>query len=88
MPNIVIYINTSNHERFLEEKNKSGLINHLLEEHYGSTPKSFIQTVKEPKKREVFEERAERSSEGFCPMGHSIPTGRSKCMGKGCKYAH
>ena len=23
----------------------------------------------------------------FCPKGHAIPDGRSKCMGKGCKYA-
>lgn len=23
----------------------------------------------------------------FCPHGHPIPEGRSKCMGKGCKYA-
>ena len=23
----------------------------------------------------------------FCPNGHAIPAGRSKCMGKGCKYA-
>lgn len=22
-----------------------------------------------------------------CPNGHSIPEGRSKCMGKGCKYS-
>lgn len=23
----------------------------------------------------------------FCANGHAIPDGRSKCMGKGCKYA-
>lgn len=23
----------------------------------------------------------------FCANGHAIPAGRSKCMGKGCKYA-
>lgn len=23
----------------------------------------------------------------FCPNGHAIPDGRTKCMGKGCKYA-
>lgn len=23
----------------------------------------------------------------FCPNGHPIPEGRTKCMGKGCKYS-
>ena len=35
----------------------------------------------------VFKERIERVSSGFCKNGHSIPKGRSKCLGKGCKYA-
>lgn len=29
----------------------------------------------------------EKSGMKFCPNGHAIPEGRSKCMGKGCKYA-
>jgi len=28
-----------------------------------------------------------RKKYNFCPKGHAIPDGRSKCMGKGCKYA-
>lgn len=23
----------------------------------------------------------------FCPNGHPIPVGRTKCMGKGCQYS-
>lgn len=23
----------------------------------------------------------------FCPNGHPIPEGKSKCLGKGCKYS-
>ena len=34
-----------------------------------------------------FKKRVERASAGFCKNGHAIPEGRSKCMGKGCKYA-
>lgn len=32
-------------------------------------------------------EFAEEKGIKFCANGHAIPAGRSKCMGKGCKYA-
>jgi hypothetical protein len=37
--------------------------------------------------KETIEKRQAERSVGLCPNGHAIPEGRSKCMGKGCKYA-
>ncbi len=29
----------------------------------------------------------EPEANSFCANGHAIPAGRSKCMGKGCRYS-
>lgn len=57
-----------------------------------STPKGkknksvgFANTPKEVESK--VQEFAKDKGMKFCPNGHAIPAGRSKCMGKGCKYA-
>lgn len=35
----------------------------------------------------LFNERFIKNSNGICRNGHSIPQGREKCLGKGCKYS-
>lgn len=32
-------------------------------------------------------ENMQRANATYCKEGHAIPAGRSRCMGKGCKYA-
>lgn len=53
------------------------------------TTKDSIAHVVTPDPVDVsaFKERIERVSSGFCKEGHPIPSGRSKCLGKGCKYS-
>jgi hypothetical protein len=43
--------------------------------------------IKNNTQNPVGEAKPTRNSAGFCANGHPIPDGRSKCMGKGCKYS-
>lgn len=49
-------------------------------------PKQAIEEANTPKPKTISERIVEKSA-GFCPNGHSIPPGRSRCMGKKCKYS-
>lgn len=48
--------------------------------------KQAIEEANTPKPKTISERIVEKSA-GFCPNGHSIPPGRSRCMGKKCKYS-
>lgn len=43
------------------------------------TPEEAVEKIKK-----IF---PKAESQHFCKEGHAIPEGRSKCMGKGCKYS-
>lgn len=46
------------------------------------------QIIKTPEQAAKVVNTKLRPIEGkFCPNGHPIPEGRTKCLGKGCKYA-
>ncbi len=42
------------------------------------TPEQAVEAVKQVFGKEVAT---------YCPNGHAIPEGRSKCLGRGCKYS-
>lgn len=75
--NYTLYIKNNS---FDKEKNKSGLVNELLAEHYDIHPK-VDNLVK------IMSSKTKISNTLFCKNGHPIPEGRDKCLGKGCKYA-
>lgn len=93
--NHTIYFRKKVWERFKDEEDKSDLVNSLLEEFYEESKPSVTTQHKAIDKKDsvVLQERPElvkrqtERSVGLCPNGHAIPEGRSKCMGKGCKYA-
>lgn len=41
----------------------------------------------EPLQEQVKRAQSKRENMKFCPNGHPIPEGSSKCLGKGCKYS-
>lgn len=46
-----------------------------------------IKTVADATKQVKQIQATDGKDYSFCKNGHAIPEGRSKCMGKGCKYA-
>ena len=86
-------------DRFRKEKNKSALVNKLLEEHYWNEGIKEVNTALSNAKVPT-EDRYVATPEGvygptklepkaqkFCKNGHPVPSGRDRCLGKGCKYA-
>lgn len=100
--NMNIYITKDNTERLKNESSMSGLINRLLNNHYGKKPDASVEVgLKDSlRKDRIIKNPVEALSavkavgskkvdieQDFCPNGHPIPEGHSKCLGKGCKYS-
>lgn len=88
---ITIYVNKANSENFKEEKEKSKLINMLLDEHYEKVSVGKI-VGKEPiygggTYRELVERAAKDAPDKYCKNGHYLSATRDRCLTKGCKYS-
>lgn len=73
MPSVPVYIRKSNWAKWQALDSPADWINEALEKLPDGSA-SVLDKVKADPAR-------------FCPNGHSIPVGRTKCMGKGCKYS-
>lgn len=93
-----IYIRRENEEKWEKVADKSKWINALLANSgdtsgYGAVkdspvgPMITVLSDELPPLETPFKQRVVENSQGFCKEGHAIPEGRSKCMGKGCKYS-
>ena len=84
-----IYITKDNTNRLKTEASKSGLINRLLNEYYEHAHSHDHTSVITPPIIKTADQVMvkPRSESGFCANGHAIPAGRTKCLGKGCKYS-
>lgn len=57
-------------------------------DHFGTDKTNRSKIIKTPADAtKKVEELFKAKPMDFCPNGHSIPEGRTKCMGKGCKYS-
>lgn len=79
-----LYIRKDINEKFKDEKEKSVLVNILLDRHYRVTPEAGHLPQQD---LETVVKRVFPKAEAFCKNGHPIPDGRDKCLGKGCKYS-
>jgi len=86
-------------DRFEQEPQKSALVNLLLDRHYDYyKPGTLIEDFRDDEDldgsvvgsvelAEKLKDMQEEKPMDFCKEGHPIPEGRTKCMGKGCKYS-
>lgn len=95
---IIIYMNiyiTKDNEEFLKsitEGSMSGIINKLLNNYRkGNGPDLFPKRIPKPKiinsVQDVKNIFPEAKAQKFCKEGHPVPEGRTKCLGKGCRYS-
>lgn len=83
-----IYIEPAIEKILRKEESMSGLINTLLRKHYGyERTKIKAVTFGKGTPGETTKYVEQTIGPEFCKNGHPIPEGRTKCLGKGCKYS-
>lgn len=80
MPRVTQYIREDDFEAWNAIENKSEWIHQHL--------KNELRIIKTPEEAKQATKPIVESKEfKTCKNGHAIPSGRSKCTGKGCKYS-
>lgn len=77
MPSVMIYIRQQDYDKWLAIENKPEWLHERLQS------SSKVEQV--PVKDKVV--GSTPTSAAICKNGHPIPEGRTKCLGKGCKYS-
>lgn len=89
MPNVTIYINKHNWDKFSPEDNKGGLVNELLENHYGvgggseRVAASTKKVTKSNSKKDTFNQ-LKQQLENVCTGDHYMS--RRDCGKKSCPW--
>lgn len=88
--NQTIYFRKEVWDKFKDESQKSDLINLLLSRHYEYYhPGTLIEEVSDESivGNADLAKTLKPMTSNFCRGGHLIPTGRDRCLGKGCEYS-
>ena len=81
-----VYIRKENEQAWNELKDKSGSVNAMLTRDPPRTATSTTTIMPDVPVVKDSVAKAKKNFE-FCKNGHPIPEGKSKCMGKVCKYS-
>ncbi len=79
-------INRSEISSMVQKNGKAKLVHKVHAPEESPEIRIDVNTREEEIRAMIYQSAEKARAYNFCPNGHSIPEGRSKCMGKGCKY--